>query len=244
MCNMTELVFKDPSCKKIAVRLSGGPDSAIVYYAVCNHYKHDDAVKIFPYTMSSPLRPHAMTKSVEIVEFVSRLTNKTPAHHYHLHHENHNKNNSNDVNIYEYTRGQELLETTVVTEQQIDIRYTGLSMNCPADVLEKYRESLPSIRAMKYAGALESRARDRDDIFGQRIEYLYFSENHGYYSFLPLVNTDKRTVKAMYDFYGLTSSLYPITWSCENDLQAESTNPKHCGSCYFCLEREFAFGKL
>lgn len=241
---MIDLIFKDVECKNIAVRLSGGPDSAIVYYAVCDYYKNDDTVKIFPYTMSSPLRPHAMTKSVEIVNFVTKLTGKTPAQHYHLHHEPHNKTNSNDVNLYEYTRGQELLENTVVAEQKIDVRYTGLSMNCPIDALEKYLESLPSMRAMKYADALETRARDRDTIFGKRVEHLYFVDDHRYYSFLPLVNTDKRTVKAIYDFHGLTSSLYPITWSCESDLQAESANPRHCGSCYFCLEREFAFGKL
>lgn len=241
---MIELIFKDPNCKKIGVRLSGGPDSAIVYFAVCNFYKNDNSVKIFPYTMSSPLRPHAITRAKKIIDFVTSTTGKSPEMHYHLHHLEHNSNNDNDTNLYEYTNGQELLEKNLIKDQLIDIRYTGLSMNCPIHSLEKYMNSLPPIRAMKYIDVLDTRARDRDNIFEKRVSYLKFSDSHSYYSFLPLVNSDKREVKILYDYYNLTSTLYPMTWSCESDQQAATSDPKHCGACYFCLEREFAFGRL
>jgi hypothetical protein len=236
---MTNLIFKDPSCKKIAVRLSGGPDSALIYYVLCDYYKDQSDVELFPYTMSSPLRPHSIKWAKKIVEFTGNKTGKWPTKHYHLHHEEHNANNDQDTNLFEYTNGQEILEHQVNQEQNIHIRYTGLSMNCPASELEKFVESLPYNRAMKYYSSIETRARDRDTFFDSRIRFLT-----SYYSFLPLVNVDKREVKKLYDSYNLTKTLFPLTWSCEHSTQNQHENPKHCGSCYFCLEREFAFGKL
>ena len=62
--------------------------------------------------------------------------------------------------------------------------------------------------------------------------------------FLPLVNVNKHTIKELFDHYGVTATLFPITWSCEDPFQADHVNPKHCGRCYFCLEREFVFEQL
>lgn len=236
---MIDLVFKDPTCKKIAVRLSGGPDSALIYYAVCNYYKHDQDVKIYPYTMSSPLRPHSIKKAKDVVYFVTSLTGKAPEKHYHLHYLNHNADNDSKTNQDEYTLGQDILEQSLHSEVKIDIRYTGLSMNCPENEIVKYVDSLPWNRAIKYNGTVDTRAHDRDTLFESRI-YMIGT----YYSFSPLTNVDKREVKKLYDHFNLTKTLYPLTWSCESPIQNQQENPKHCGTCYFCLEREFAFGKL
>ena len=48
-----DLVLK-PNYKNVAVKLSGGADSAIVYYAVCNYYKNTET-NVYALTMYTPL---------------------------------------------------------------------------------------------------------------------------------------------------------------------------------------------
>lgn len=235
---MIELVFKDASCKNIAVRLSGGPDSAIVYYAVCDFYKDMPDVKLYPYTMSTPLRPYAAQKAKAVIDFTADVTGKTCEKHYTIYHTAHNKDNTPEANSAEYVNGQELLEKHLLDEVPIDIVYYGLSMNCRTSDLKKYVDSLPAIKSLKYQTALSDRDVTRDLFIGPRIVYI-----DPYYAFSPLIASDKTMVKSLYDYYGVTKTLYPLTWSCEDDNQANHVNT-HCGRCYFCLEREFAFGKL
>lgn len=234
-----ELVFKDPACKNIAIRMSGGPDSAIIYYAICDFYKDRDDVNIFPYTMSSPLRPHSIKKAKAVIDFTTAATGKAPTVHYTAHHTEHNKDNSQEVNDFEYVNGQELLEQTMMAEQSIDIIYCGVSMNCPTKQLEDFVNSLSIVKSMKYQDAIQSRDIDRDNMSMPR---LTFNDSH--YSFLPLVNVNKHTVKELFDQYSVTTTLFPITWSCEDPFQSNHVNPTHCGGCYFCLEREFVFERL
>lgn len=236
---MIELVFKDATCKNIAVRLSGGPDSALVYYAVCDYYKNNDDVKIYPYTMATPLRPYAIDRAKAVIDFTTAATGKQCEQHYTIFHTAHNKDNPQEINDVEYTNGQEILERQLLAEQSIDIIYYGLSLNCQFNELQRFVDSLQPIKSMKYKDALVAKDFSRDIDLGPRIMFI-----DPHYVFFPLIASDKKTVKYLYDYYKLTKTLYPITWSCESDLQSELETPVQCGSCYFCLEREFAFGRL
>jgi hypothetical protein len=235
---MINLIFNDVSCKNIAVRLSGGPDSAIVYYAVCDFYKNMPDVKIYPYTMATPLRPYTLDKANAVIEFTAAATGKTCEKHYTIYHTRHNKQNSLETNSVEYVNGQEILENQLLNEVRIDIIYYGLSMNCQTTDLKKFIDTLQPVKSMKYQNVLLAKDATRDFCTSSRIAFI-----DPHYAFLPLIASDKTIVKSLYDYYGVTKTLYPLTWSCENDLQAESGDV-HCGCCYFCLEREFAFGKL
>jgi 7-cyano-7-deazaguanine synthase in queuosine biosynthesis len=56
----------------------------------------------------------------------------------------------------------------------------------------------------------------------------------------PWWNMDKKFVKEVYDQFGMTEILYPITRSCEEPTLTSG----HCGKCWWCEERIWAFGKL
>lgn len=58
--------------------------------------------------------------------------------------------------------------------------------------------------------------------------------------YAPWWNKDKKYVKAIYEEYGLIDSLFPLTRSCE-DLNLLDG---HCGKCWWCEERFWAFGRL
>lgn len=58
-----------------------------------------------------------------------------------------------------------------------------------------------------------------------------------YYS--PFTNVDKRQIAEWYKEYNLMDSLYPLTMSCE-----APTPPRPCGACWWCKEKEWAFGNF
>lgn len=236
---MKYYLFKTlPNAMNIAVRLSGGPDSSIIYYALCDHYKYSN-VNIIPYTMSSNLRPHLIRKAKNVIDITAGLTGKLPLKHYTYWHDEHTFGND-AFNHIEYTRGQEMLQDTVYRENAIDIHYTGLSKNCPIDELTTMVDhwiSTGELDGDKCYESLETRDRERDsDLIG----YDDTMSEIG----LPFLKHDKRKVYDAYKTYGLLEELFPYTWSCENDLQGLLDDPLHCGTCYFCLERRFAFGQV
>lgn len=68
--------------------------------------------------------------------------------------------------------------------------------------------------------------------------YPYLWDNKIY---TPLVNMNKKGVAELYQKYKLMESLFPYTRSC---VKTTTDFSKHCGECWWCKEREWAFGKL
>ncbi len=238
MITINETILINPLHKNIAIRLSGGPDSSIIYYALCNFFKDNADVNLYPYTLSTPLRPHSGKKAKHVIEIVGKLTGRYATKHYELFNSKHNIDNNVDSNSYEYTNGQEELEQTVINECNLDSIYTGLSINCPIVDLSAMVENNNKYKNERRL-ALTYRDETRDAPFTSTIENAY-----GITMYMPFAHSDKRTVFNLYKYYNLLDTLYPITWSCENNDQITQEDPVHCGVCYFCLERLYAFGKL
>jgi 7-cyano-7-deazaguanine synthase in queuosine biosynthesis len=58
----------------------------------------------------------------------------------------------------------------------------------------------------------------------------------------PWTNIDKKGIASLYREYNLMDTLFCYTKSCTN---AESTVANyHCGKCWWCYERKWAFGQL
>jgi 7-cyano-7-deazaguanine synthase in queuosine biosynthesis len=62
------------------------------------------------------------------------------------------------------------------------------------------------------------------------------------YVIQPFINHDKKWIAEMYKKHNLMETLFPVTRSCEH--QADQPNDPgfdHCGKCWWCKEREWAF---
>jgi hypothetical protein len=59
--------------------------------------------------------------------------------------------------------------------------------------------------------------------------------------YTPIMNNDKKDIADLYVQHNLMDTLFPITKSCVQDT---STAYAHCGNCWWCDERQWAFGKL
>lgn len=58
--------------------------------------------------------------------------------------------------------------------------------------------------------------------------------------YTPMFNIDKTKVREIYDELGIRDVLFPITRSCESTTLTQG----HCGDCWWCEERLWAFGGL
>lgn len=231
------MIHLDPGLKKIAVRLSGGPDSSIIYHAVCDFYKDTPGASVYPYTVSTPLRPHSGKKAAKVVDVVRDLTGVSPTKHYISWHDEHNPKNSSAVNSLEYTKAQDDLCKEVISSNRIEIHYSGLSINCPIDELENAIR-MYNLPFESYA-SLATRDQTRDV---PTESTMLMSGNVA--MCLPFAAYDKRQVRKEFDRYGVVDTLFPHTWSCEHNEQRNIEDPVHCGKCYFCIERVYAFGRL
>ncbi len=65
-----------------------------------------------------------------------------------------------------------------------------------------------------------------------------YSPGRKFYS--PYDVVDKSTIAEIYRSHGILDSLFPLTRSCES----ETIFTHHCGECWWCCERQWAFGRL
>ena len=72
----------------------------------------------------------------------------------------------------------------------------------------------------------------------QEVRDLYYDRGTRY---TPFINLNKQAIAQMYLHLDLRQSLYPLTRSCEGP-RGQWGN--HCGACWWCDERVWAFGSL
>jgi 7-cyano-7-deazaguanine synthase in queuosine biosynthesis len=119
---------------------------------------------------------------------------------------------------------KELLENTApyMVKGISDILYTGITANPPLGTID-----LP---------CNEDAIRNPDKTR---------SINRNPYAITPFTNFDKKWIAAQYEELGLLETLFPLTNSCEY-FGPTGYDPgfHHCGECWWCKERLWAFGRL
>lgn len=113
--------------------------------------------------------------------------------------------------------------TTQVDTKTVDIIYTGTTSAPPDEVQKTFTEQLqPDIKARRNSNLKKP---------------IWSHENK---LFHPLINFNKKNVFDLYKQYNLLKTLYPLTNSCEKLDQSFG----HCGKCWWCQERIWAFNGL
>lgn len=108
------------------------------------------------------------------------------------------------------------------------IVYTGMTQNPPAEVYNSW--------------IIDERFPNREIIRDSDLSLkpsIYYDHNIPMYS--PFINHNKKTIKQLYDDEGITDTIFELTNSCTDEISTELT---HCGTCWWCQERKWAFGKL
>ena len=213
----------------VCVKLSGGADSAIIYYAVCNTVK-DTNTKIIVITLDTDFKDQYIAGAKRVIKIVKELTGVEPYEHI---------TNTVEHSLENYDNGQHHLLEKVWEKYGKNIPvYSGLTINPPYEEMVDFFKNNADRLGIDFEQALghiNSRDTSRDN-------KLPYGENPG----RLFGKTDKRGTAAAYKHYNMMEKLYPYTFSCESaPYEIGSDNmPIHCGHCFFCLERWWGFDRL
>jgi len=215
----------------IGMKLSGGADSSILYYALCKHIKDNNLdTKIIVVTLDTDFKNLYIAGAKRVIGIVKDLTGIEPTEHFTITVPHSDKN---------YTNGQEQL-VAEVKEKYGDIGFfSGLTKNPPPLEMKNYFKENASTHGLDFSRIqkhLDIRDTDRDNISHPNTNpYRVFGA------------TDKKGTASAYEELDMMEKLYPYTFSCENapyELLDDKGNHLHCGECFFCLERYWGFGRI
>jgi len=137
---MIDNIKLDKKFKNVGVKLSGGADSSILYYAVCKYYADTDT-KVFPITLATSGKPYYIDYAKRIIEKVEELTGKSAEKHYTIF-----KEHEGFSNEQVYIEGQNEIVKKAIEEQNLEIVYSGLTKNPKYSIFSKFlRENQESM---------------------------------------------------------------------------------------------------
>lgn len=200
----------------VGISVSGGADSAILLYHLMNN-KKDDKIYIFS-TGNNEKKRLNIKVSTNVVEKCIQLTN-----------------NSNVEHHLTYCEEQDEMALFpkldfYFNNNLVNIIYTGTTENPPTIVTNKFREEVTQLY--------------READLGEKstIHYDKF--------YTPWINVNKSKIAEMYISEKLMENLFPLTRSCEYNpnesffANIEDPGLGHCGKCWWCEERAWAFKRL
>ena len=215
----------------VGIKLSGGADSSILYYAFCKKYADNPTVNIVPISLDTNLKPYYVMHAERIVTIVEKITGKKPLDHLKVKIKHGTKR---------YIVGQENLLIQASEKYNINPYhfYSGLTKNPERkDMLEFFQNNSKKLglELEEIKEQLYNKDYSRDGVLGT---------NDGY---RPFGSSDKKAVAEFYKEHDAMEIIYPYTNSCEafgEKIIDEYGYPKHCGYCFHCCERWYGFGRI
>lgn len=210
----------------VAVNCSGGADSSILLLMTAQYLKNEgreDTTKLSVLTCSNDLKGRWNgRKAADVIDYVIR---KTGYKNFDIHYTYYR-----DVQDEKYFHE---VETKLFVQKRIDILLSGITSNPPLGASTENKNG-------ELVVLDEGRVPSRDG--GGRVE-LMRSGTSSFYT--PFTNVDKRFIAAMYEQYDAMDML-EMTRSCEAIPQEYDPKFEHepCGTCWWCLERKWGFGKF
>ncbi len=221
----------------IGVGLSGGADSAVLLYILMSNVSHT----IHIYNMSSSKRRQAFGRHVDaVIETCSKLTGNT---NYVVH----KTLVEPDESVEFYIK----MLTEALDKKEIDMVYLGITKFPPKEVFLNFPCQQPEWHNDFRSDEVEhplfgfNIPVDKAEEFGESCPLTIDgaptdSLRLDTRAYIPLFNHNKKDIAKLYRFFDIEQSLLPVTRSCENDDHITS----HCGNCWWCHERIWAFGSL
>lgn len=217
--------------RPVGVCVSGGADSAILLYILLSNIKNHLQI----YTMMSPERRPAIESHVDsIVNTCKELTGNS---NFTLH--------KNAVAVQSPDSLFQLCRDKL-DSKEVDIIYFGLTKFPPTEIYEQWEEKQPQwhidarndsvIRPMYGMCIPIDENTDTTWLTSEIKDKIEIDQR----AYVPFVNLNKKDIADLYNACGVLDQLFPKTRSCETQSHIGS----HCGKCWWCEERLWAFGCL
>lgn len=228
--------------RKWMISISGGCDSAIIAYAVAHTIREknwDKDITLYAMTGDQVSKPYNIKFAKKIIAKIDELTGVKFVKHF--------TSTVNDTDLYETHQIQLMYDS--YKEVGWNVFWHGITAN-PVGNEKEDRLYKTLMNTMDEMGPGDDRNITQDKPIHTVSEDLDPIVPTGTTDIMldritPFINTDKKGVADVYEQYGVTDTLFPVTRSCESDdFEATKNLETHCGKCWFCLERLWGFGKL
>jgi 7-cyano-7-deazaguanine synthase in queuosine biosynthesis len=208
----------------IGLWISGGADSALLCFLLADHIKQTQLpVKIQPLTIDykKPFQNIGVAVKNKVIELLD-------AEDVFLEHIVYNLETTNNLAKVFHGKNYDNFK-----ENRFQVLFSGISTNPPKEVQENFRWGvLPDVEAKR-----------GETVEKTTVRYFVQEEEGRKYEFLeikPFFNINKKEISKMYRERQLIETLFPVTRSCEKP----GTVTGHCGECWWCEERLWAFNQL
>jgi hypothetical protein len=221
-----------PGSRDVIVKMSGGADSSILMFLLAKYKNEYNTELNFKITSTvGSTKPYQYEFANQVVKFIDKIYPLGDYEHYHNESlpsgefPDGEDENGFDANKEAYSDDIENLVKSLHNKDSV--QYMGITANPSAEQLELHNIA-------------DGRDLERDSDVAVPNNELWMGP--GFYKYnRPFAKYDKLVVAELYDRYNLTDTLFPLTRSCE---EATFDFSEHCGTCWWCKERKWAFGKL
>ena len=202
---------------KICINISGGADGALLLYLVVDYCtKYIPNAEIFCVTFArSENSYYNLQASSRVIAQVINLTKTKMIRRHH---------------------------TLISPERNYDRKWI---VEVEKEIFEKHNAGIfisgSTTNNLTDNSLLESRPMQRDP--GHKIQKNLVS-NWGANRFNPIIDVDKKLIADVYKQLNLIDNLFDYTRSCELLEEKGEESNGHCGKCFSCRERKWAFGRL
>lgn len=224
-------VIIDNKFNKIGISLSGGMDSSILLYILCDVISNDfnNQIKIIPITgVGDSLKEVVLP----IISYVRNKYNLVPFEP----HEFIEYNTNFETKWFKYHIP---FHTKLYNDKKIDVLLHAGTRNIPEDELKNIEFNEKSIDTNRSLSPT------------QIVKELGFRtyEDSGHPQWNIFMNQDKKFTAELYTELNLHNNLAPLTWSCVSTPldSVFKDKEKHifsepCKKCYWCAEKFWAYG--
>lgn len=222
--NGNEIVIPELTTDIIGLSMSGGADSSLLAYLFAKKIIEDKSKTVIqPFTRRRPF-PQPNPKDWNVAKskiIVQKIVELLGANVFLPHYVEEQPDGQNDLQTHEQEQNhlEDLHKKLEKLANGTFVYYYGVTAN-------------PSIEEMiKHDFLTDERIKDRDVRTIKR-------------DTRPFDLVDKKFIAEIYAKENLLDSLFPLTYSCERFFDDTDGYTKHCGRCWWCKERQWAFGRL
>ncbi len=213
------------SVDTIGVWMSGGADSSLLCYLLAEKIKQEHlSVKILPITIDYK-RPFAgIAGSVR-----EKIEDLLDARDIFLDHIVYHPSTDVEWTNDELAEQFHLRNKEHIIDNKFQVLYSGITTNPPLEVQERF-----------HWGILEDVEKKRGNTVVKETVRYFLKDGYEFFEIKPFFNLTKKELAVVYKEKELLNNLFPLTRSCEKI----GTVIGHCGECWWCEERKWAFEKL
>ena len=221
--NNIEIEF-NINAKQVVLALSGGTDSAALFYLICKHYPN---VEVISYSCEEAYNPYDIQSAEKIVEF---MRNKFPnssirdlvksKYDESLNYTSDKVDNTLNAGAVSKSLQLDMAKDKLMEENQNAVHFQGMTKNPPLSVQKQYPIMLQNAEIRR----------------NNTYSIVYGKNNYR-----PFINVDKKFIADIYKKENLMNTLFPLTRSCVGNVWTTNLCTKECHRCFWCYEKKWAF---